>query len=55
MKRNLKQINEGFIRNGAGKINEEDVKKVLGKEDDIKGKFTGFPEQFFRRCEAVMD
>ncbi|MFA6293234.1 MAG: YkvA family protein [Victivallales bacterium] len=47
MKKKLKQINEGFIRGGAGKINEDDVKKVLGKEDDIMGKFTGLLDKFF--------
>ena len=47
MKAKLKQIDEGFVRNGAGKINEDDMKKVLDKEDDIKGKFTGQLEKFF--------
>ena len=47
MKRNAKQIDEGFIRSGAGKINEEDIKSVIDKENDIKGKFTGQLEKFF--------
>lgn len=47
MKAKLKQIDEGFVRSGAGKMSEDDVKKVLGKEDEIKGKFTGQLEKFF--------
>ncbi len=32
----MKQIDEGFIRNRAGKIKEDDIKKVIGKEDDVR-------------------
>jgi uncharacterized membrane protein YkvA (DUF1232 family) len=47
MNHKLKQIDEGFIRKGAGKIKEDDIKNVIDKENDIKGKFTGSLEKFF--------
>lgn len=39
VKKEVKKINEDYIKNGAKKITDEDVEDVINKADEIKEKF----------------
>ncbi|MEA1996783.1 MAG: YkvA family protein [Gemmatimonadota bacterium] len=57
IKDRFKDINEGFIRRGAEKINEKDLEKVLDRAEEIKDKIknSGALKKFIEDVRILID